>query len=397
MRLMLSAACSALALGAASALSAAETFPGDSPPTMAFAYAKADETCEDCGWIAAEGPITARTPDDWLAFIEGIDKRDLAQMRVHLNSPGGSLREALRLGDLFRLHGVTTVSSATTGERNVEDVVVVSRDGERLVPVAEDARCASACIIALAGGRNRIAASTTAPSLVDGQPIIPVSVHALSYEDGTGTAAPEAEPDLGETPAGSPAADDMLAYFTRMGVSAEILQLASLVPQVALLDMSDRRLHRAALDTHLPARLDVVGYANGVGVVEMELTRSSGSYRLELYCSGGSMKLLAKLALHHDHSPQEAEDLGLLAALHLDDRAVAVERKAITQPEEDGPLLVDVLLSFEGHDIASLVTRKDFAFTDVTSDLSGELARDLSFGLPGDFGGLYVLPPACQK
>ena len=54
-------------------------------------------------WIYADGTITSSTPSDFLNFIDGKFFSNI----VVINSKGGNLMAALKLGEIFRDLGVT--------------------------------------------------------------------------------------------------------------------------------------------------------------------------------------------------------------------------------------------------------------------------------------------------
>src|SRR5215204_4264150 len=60
---------------------------------MSFYVATTGGNCAGCAWIAAEGRITASTPD---RFKEFLQRNQHVRGMVHLNSPGGSLIGGLR-------------------------------------------------------------------------------------------------------------------------------------------------------------------------------------------------------------------------------------------------------------------------------------------------------------
>lgn len=140
------------ARGTAVAASAASIPSGVPYPTdtMVFTLAGNGGNCNDCEWIAAEGPITDRTPRDFDAFIEsfgGSSEGDLnGRETVRLSSNGGDLIAGLVLGEAIRRHKLTTEVGRTVPEP-VDSHWQTRTSGS----------CYSACAYAFLGGLKRTA------------------------------------------------------------------------------------------------------------------------------------------------------------------------------------------------------------------------------------------------
>src|SRR5262245_30125748 len=83
---------------------------------MTFRRAAAGSGGPAAAWIAAEGDVTDRTADEFKAFLgrERIaTEAPVAGFAIHLNSPGGSLRGAIRLGYAIRAAGFDTRVAGT--------------------------------------------------------------------------------------------------------------------------------------------------------------------------------------------------------------------------------------------------------------------------------------------
>jgi len=129
----------ALGLGTPQAASAAE---------MAFRLVPLGTT-NFCGRscveiIAAEGEITDQTPEQFLAFASANVGAAQARNVLFLDSPGGNVVGALRLGRLLRKLGTAVVIAR-----------VIPGDGGQPGGIAA-ARCMSACVYALMGGKKRV-------------------------------------------------------------------------------------------------------------------------------------------------------------------------------------------------------------------------------------------------
>jgi hypothetical protein len=81
-----------------------------------------------CEWISAEGPITQRTPEDFVSFVNGKGIQGAAET-IYLSSPGGDLIAGMRLGEVIRKRKFGTTTKG--------------------------GRCMSACAYAFLGGITR--------------------------------------------------------------------------------------------------------------------------------------------------------------------------------------------------------------------------------------------------
>jgi hypothetical protein len=109
---------------------------------MLFTVAGQGGNCRSCWWIAAEGPITKHTPDDFNTFLN-TQKIGDGTTTVVLNSDGGSLIGGLELGEMIRAHSLSTRVGRTVPDSFAQETV----PGE----------CFSACAYAFLGGRLRTA------------------------------------------------------------------------------------------------------------------------------------------------------------------------------------------------------------------------------------------------
>lgn len=116
--------------------------------TMAFTLAGSGGNCNGCEWIAAEGPITQRTPEDFEAFLKLLGSDADGRETVRLSSNGGNLLAGVRLGEAIRAHKMKTEVGRTL------PMVSDARWQE-----AADGDCYSACAYAFLGGIKRSAKS----------------------------------------------------------------------------------------------------------------------------------------------------------------------------------------------------------------------------------------------
>lgn len=119
--------------------------PSANSEKMRFFLAGSGGNCNTCEWIAAEGEITAETPDYFLAYL-GEELSDTHRPLIYLNSEGGNLIGAIRLGMLFRaLNARTSIGRTVPDDHGY---------GEEAV---ERGVCYSACAYAFLGGVIRMA------------------------------------------------------------------------------------------------------------------------------------------------------------------------------------------------------------------------------------------------
>jgi hypothetical protein len=371
--------------------SLAETFPTAGSQAMEFRLALTGD-CPDCRFVAAEGPIVVSTPDDFMAFVSALPDNNAAGLTVHFNSAGGDPAAAIRLGDLIRLQGMNTTVGRTVGDVDVGVQVKLAsaerETGEKAVSDASAGLCAGACILAFAGGVQRMAATSTPPDSLHGQQLGSLLVHQIPLaDDGTG-------PGGAEDAARAITLRDLLDYLTRMGVSAELVQMFLIVPDRSPVQIEDLQLQRLSLDNRMPARAELVGYRNGVAVLEIELDRPTGHHSLELYCEKGHAKILATIHWSAPIDKAFADDLGLFEAMALSD-GKSVKLESAEYSTEGGQTTARLRLTIEGLKPAGLPQMKAFEFSDPSGLDAGRVARDLSFELPTHFGGLGILSRHC--
>ena len=108
---------------------------------MKFSWIACQPNCK--GWVSAVGIVTADSPGDFEVFARG---RDLEGVTVVLDSSGGSVNDAIKLGRRFRdLSMRTTVGTSIQAHTS---------QGDRPMVIPE-AYCESMCAYLLLGGRTR--------------------------------------------------------------------------------------------------------------------------------------------------------------------------------------------------------------------------------------------------
>ncbi|PZQ48823.1 MAG: hypothetical protein DI556_13490 [Rhodovulum sulfidophilum] len=342
-------------------------------------------------WIAAEGEIDPTTPASFLAFMDAAGA--LTGALVHLDSEGGDLAAAIRLGDLFRAYRLGTVVSASPGAEQPDGIRLVDPDSS-----GEAGRCASACVLAYSGGERRFASKDTDPRWISGRSTGRLEVHEFGFDTGLGVVRDRAPAggdgaDAGAGMAAVPREREVFDYLSRHGVSAELLQIAMLVPGGASLPLTEAQLTRLALDSGQPRSIEMRGYENGVGIVEVALTRPSGDYLLELYCRGGHIEILASVDWKLGLAADEFEGLGIFAATALAGHGAARLSKVEHAPDGEH-LSSKVSLVLEGP-MADLAGERIFRFEDPTGPEAAAVARDMSFAFPEGNTLPRLLPRTC--
>ncbi|MBV9909720.1 MAG: hypothetical protein JOY52_19380 [Hyphomicrobiales bacterium] len=114
----------------------------------------ADPACKpNCPeWLSAEGQIT---PGSGKAFADAIANLKGRRLPILIHSPGGSVADAGAMGELIREKGLA-VAVARTLIANCPDTSPKCPDGPGSA-ITGGAMCASACVLVLAGGVERLA------------------------------------------------------------------------------------------------------------------------------------------------------------------------------------------------------------------------------------------------
>jgi hypothetical protein len=104
-------------------------------------------------WLSAEGQIV---PGSARAFADAVANLKGRRLPVLIHSPGGSVADAGAMGELIREKGLA-VAVARTLITNCPDASPKCPDGPGSA-ITGGAMCASACVLVLAGGVERLAA-----------------------------------------------------------------------------------------------------------------------------------------------------------------------------------------------------------------------------------------------
>jgi hypothetical protein len=221
------------------------------PPMRFVRVVSADSACKpNCPeWLSAEGriePGTAKAFGDAVANLKG------RRLPILIHSPGGSVADAGAMGELIRARGLA-VAVARTLIANCAEASPKCPDGPGSA-ITGGAICASACVLVLAGGVERLAApsaligvhqTTTVVSETEGLAHLK-SIHKIYEQRGVDSAVE--------------------AYLTAMGVGEPVMMLmrktwAASIRWLSPAELRDSHLATLALD---PAEPILASGANGL-------------------------------------------------------------------------------------------------------------------------------------
>lgn len=318
----------------------------------------------------------------------------MAGVQIHLNSKGGSLIGGILLGEAIREMQFNTVVS-TSHTKEIWDDGIHLADNE-FNPISE---CSSACVFAFVGGRIRYASNNTPSYEVGFRKIGRLGVHQF-YD-------PEAilDPSRLSRSAFDQIEDQLvvsmlLNHFDKMGISATVLQLASRTLPDDMHYLAEAELVELGLDNYSTHKLQLRGYKNGVVVIELEFSRNTADFRVEIYCARNQMRMLVNAEWPRDYDVVGHKNWNYFAELSLMQGldAVPIQLKKVQEKFIDnanGRLSGVLDFVFEGAPLSKLVKLKQFSFSDFSSRYADNAAKEISFSLPSDFDGLYLLPKTC--
>lgn len=235
-----------LGLVATTALASADLRPPARPrgaPPMRFVrVVSADPACEpNCPeWLSAEGRIE---PGSARAFAEMVERLSGRRLPILIHSPGGAVPDAIAMGELIRAKGLA-VAVARTLIASCPESAPKCPDGPGKA-ITGGATCASACVLVLAGGVERLAG-----------PVPLIGVHQIT----TLVRVPEGLAHLTSTRKfyEQPGIDaEVKNYLAAMGVGEPVMTLARKTPAasvrwLSLAELKASRLATQALDAAEP-------------------------------------------------------------------------------------------------------------------------------------------------
>jgi len=223
-------------------------------PTHAMRFVRvvsADPACKpNCPeWLSAEGQIV---PGSAKAFADVIVNLKGRRLPILIHSPGGSVVDAARMGELIRDKGLA-VAVARTLIADCPETSPKCPDGPGSA-ITGGAICASACVLVLAGGVERLAA-----------PVPLIGVHQITtlVSEVEGLAHLKSVRKIYEQRGVDSAVE---AYLAAMGVGDPVMTLmrktsAASIRWLSLAELKASRLATLALD---PAEPVLASGANGL-------------------------------------------------------------------------------------------------------------------------------------
>jgi hypothetical protein len=227
--------------------------PRGAPPMRFVRVVSADPACQpNCPeWLSAEGRIE---PGAARAFAEAVERLNGRRLPILIHSPGGSVPDAAAMGELIRAKGLA-VAVARTLITNCPEASAKCPDGPGRA-ITGGATCASACVLVLAGGVERLAA----PSAL-------IGVHQITtlVSETEGLAHLKSTRKLYEQRGVDAAVE---AYLAAMGVGEPVMTLmrktwAASIRWLSLAELKDSHLATLALDAAEPILASGANGLNG--------------------------------------------------------------------------------------------------------------------------------------
>jgi hypothetical protein len=232
--------------------------PRAAPPPMRFVRVmSADPACQpNCPeWLSAEGRIE---PGSARAFAEAVERLKGRRLPILIHSPGGSVPDAIAMGELIRAKSLA-VAVARTLIMNCPEAARKCPDGPGTA-ITGGATCASACVLVLAGGVERLAG-----------PVPLIGVHQITtlVKEPEGLAHLTSTRKLYEQQGIDAEVTD---YLAAMGVGDPVMTLARKTPAasvrwLSLAELKASHLATAALDAVEPI---LIAGANGLNAKALD-------------------------------------------------------------------------------------------------------------------------------
>jgi hypothetical protein len=216
--------------------------PRGAPPMRFVRVVSADPSCQpSCPeWLSVEGRIE---PGAARAFADAVERLKGRRLPILIHSPGGSVADAAAMGELIRAKGLA-VAVARTLITNCPEAAPKCPDGPGKA-ITGGATCASACVLVLAGGVERLAG-----------PVPLIGVHQITtlVSETEGVAHLKSTRKFYEQRGVDAAVE---AYLAAMGVGEPVMTLmrktwAASIRWLSLAELKDSHLATLALDAAEP-------------------------------------------------------------------------------------------------------------------------------------------------
>jgi hypothetical protein len=230
--------------------------PRIAPPMRFVRVVRAEAGCKpNCPeWLSAEGKIELGSAK---AFADAVANLKGRRLPILIHSPGGSVADAAAMGELIRANGLA-VAVARTLITNCPEAAPKCPDGPGAA-ITGGAICASACVLVLAAGVERLAA----PSAL-------IGVHQITtlVSETEGLAHLKSTRKLYEQKGVDSAVE---AYLTAMGVGEPVMTLmrktwAASIRWLSPAELKDSHLATLALDAADPIRATGANGLNAHGL-----------------------------------------------------------------------------------------------------------------------------------
>jgi hypothetical protein len=225
--------------------------PRNVPPMRFVRVTSAEAACKpNCPeWLSAEGRIEPGTAK---AFADAIANLKGRRLPILIHSPGGAVADAGAMGELIRARGLA-VAVARTLITNCPEASLKCPDGPGMA-ITGGAACASACVLVLAGGVERLAA-----------PSARIGVHQTTtlVSETEGLAHLKSTRKIYEQQGVDAAVE---AYLAAMGVGEPVMTLARKTSAASIRWLSAAELNNSRLVTLTldPAAPILTSGANGL-------------------------------------------------------------------------------------------------------------------------------------
>jgi hypothetical protein len=364
---------------------------------MAFYTAGTGGNCDTCVWIVAEGTISSDTPGLFERFISEKQRDGNIPRYLHINSPGGELFAAIKLGELFRKYEFSIFVAKTLGELSQDGTYV----DDRMVP-RNEAVCASACVVAFAGGKRRLAIKDHYADAISVNVDPKILVHQFYSADAL------VDPGKAQFSGLDRSADQvvsglLLEYFNSMGVSSNLFQLMSRIPPTEKIhEMTDKELLESGLENVL-SPLSVEFSQVGKDALAIKISHNSYDSQITTFisCDRNQHAVFeTKIVTPDRPSIENLKEWSIYGDMILKTENANIPLKALSLRVEDQRGETAILVKHAAVDtgINKLVTARKFDFEALEGNrYSSQAAWALSFALPKSFKGLSILPRTCTR
>lgn len=263
----------------------------------------------ESNWIYGEGQITAETPAQFEEFLKktAIWKRQ----RIVLHSGGGSVIGGIKLGEIIRKNGFRTAVSKTV------------KNGDFYAP--EPGICASACVLAMAGGVERDASEGSR-----------VGVHRMSVNfnqiDRT-LGIDDLKKSLSDTQV---TLSLVLSHYIAMGIEPSIIEMMVEKGADDMKWLSNEEIKRSniAFDPNAFGKWQIEGYGRGL----VAFARSKDTRKqITIFCRAKSMRFTVT-AKGSPYSTDYVKDTDNFDEIHVAGKTIL--RKDIKLESKGGMLTI---------------------------------------------------------